>query len=295
MSVTLHAAAVSRLASGTTLQFGQLPAAVQTGLSGLATGNNLAVPVASQKVLLGNANGAETFTIRESGSGIIAFLTVDATGAVVTQPVSSTTTFGAIPSAAAVTAINNIATGLNLVAPTGSTNVSVSTPGSGPATFTVLLPRTRGRGNVSVVVDANGNPAGNMSLPFGALPTAIQTGLTTNTPTGAKALTATSPITVATQNGRTTFSARFAGAGANSIVAVDNLGALATLPSTSKVQFSTLPASSQTELQTLAAAGGFTGTIAARRAFRRSMRGLVRRSSACRCAASIPRQVCQRT
>jgi len=249
------------LGAGQTITFSEAPAAVQTGLTTLASTEGLSAPTADQRVTLGNKDGVETYTIVETGTGISARLTVDVAGASVTPPTKSTVTFGTIPDAAAASEISAIVTALNLTAPDPAATVNVSTPATGPAVYTISIARSSGHGHVSISVDANGNPVGNESLPLSALPAAIQTGLTHNAPANTTALTPTSIIVVRTQNGVTTYSARYTGTGIRATVTVDEAGSLTSLPSTTTVQFSTIPAPAQTELQTLATDAGVTGTI----------------------------------
>ena len=248
------------------IQFSQAPAKVQSGLTALASQDNVAAPTATSTVLLGNRNGVETYTIEVTGAGTDTRLTVDQNGNPVTAPVNSTGTFGAVPSAVS-TEINKIATALGLTAPASTDNVRVTTPASGPAIYTIRLSGSTSslhrRGDV-VSVDANGNPVGNQSLPFSALPTAIQNGLNGNRPSGATALDASSTQTVRvrTANGVTTYSTTFTTSGTSTTVTVNSSGQLATLPSHTTAQFSTIPQAAQTELQTLATANGVTTTIA---------------------------------
>ena len=249
------------------IQFSQAPAKVQAGLTALATHDNVAAPTATTTVLLGNRNGVETYTIDVTATGADTRLTVDQNGNPVTAPTRSTTTFGAVPSAVSAE-INKIATALGLTAPASTDNVRVTTPASGPAVYTIRLAGSttslHGRGDV-VSVDASGNPVGNQSLPFSALPTAIQNGLNTNRPSGATALDASSTQTVRvrTANGVTTYSTTFTTSGTSTTVTVNASGQLATLPSHTTAQFSTIPQAAQTELQTLATANGVATTIAA--------------------------------
>lgn len=253
---------------GATIEFSQAPTAVQTGLDTLAATDNLTAPTTTQKVYLGNSNGTETYTIDITGTGTDTKLTVDQTGTPVTSPTLSSTTFGAVTNTAVTDEINAIATALSLTAPTSTTAVSVSTAADGTATYTVRLDNgSTGswgwRGGAIVSVDSNGNPVGNQRLPLSTLSTAIQTGLTSNAPAGATALTSTSLINVRTENGSTFYSATYTSTGVRTTITVNSAGVLTSLPSTTQVQFSTLPTAAQTELQTLATADGVSGTIAA--------------------------------
>lgn len=254
----------------TSIQFSQAPSSVQTGLTALATKDNVTAPTATTTVYLGNQRGVETYTIDISATGTDTRLTVDQNGKPVTSPSNSSTTFGAVPSAVS-TEINKIASAQSLTAPASTDAVRVTTPASGAAVYTVRLTSSssssghHAHGEV-VSVDANGNPVGNQSLPFDALPTAIQDGLNTNRPSGATALdasTSTQAVRVRTANGITTYSTNFTTSGTSTTVTVDSTGTLAKLPSYTTAQFSTIPQAAQTELQTLATANGVTATIAA--------------------------------
>jgi hypothetical protein len=250
------------------IQFSQAPAKVQTGLTALASKDSVTAPTASTAVLLGNRNGVETYTIDVTGTGTDTRLTVDQNGNPVTAPTHGTTTFGAVPSAVSAE-ISKIATALSLTAPASTDSVRVTTPASGPAVYTIRLAGSsttslHGRGDV-VSVDANGNPVGNQSLPFSALPTAIQNGLNSSRPSGATALdsSSTQTVRVRTANSVTTYSTTFTTSGTSTTVTVNASGQLASLPSHTTAQFSTIPQAAQTELQTLATANGVTTTIAA--------------------------------
>lgn len=248
-----------------TIEFSQAPTAVQTGLDTLASKDSLPAPTATQTVYLGNSRGVETYSIRETGTGTVTTLTVDPSGNPVTAPTNTTTTFGAISSTAVTGEISAIATALGLTAPTATTNVRVTTPSGGTAVYTVLLSRSSGNGlyGRAVSVDANGNPVGNQNLPFSVIPTAIQTGLNTNRPSGATALAtnSTQTVNVRTANGLTTYSTTFTSSGTTTTVTVDTIGKLAKLPSHSTAQFQSIPAAAQKELQTLATGDGVIGTI----------------------------------
>ena len=246
-----------------TIQFSQAPAAVQSALDTLASTDNLAAPIATQTVYMANSNGIESYTIDIHGTGTNTMLTVDTTGAPVSKPVTSSTTFGAITNTAVTTEFNTIATALNLTAPASTSTVHVVTPASGNAVYTMNLTSGTGwhRHSVTISVDSTGNPVGNEVLPFSTLLPAVQDALNSNAPAGATPLTDTSRVRVQTLDGVTTYSATFNTTGVRTTVTVDAKGNLASLPSTSTVAFSTLSSTVQTELQTLATADGYTGTI----------------------------------
>ena len=254
---------------GNTILFSQAPSAVQSGLTSLATTDGVTTPTTSQTVYLGNRNGVETYTIKTTGTGTTTSLTVDVNGNAVTAPTNGSTTFGAISNSAVTDEISAVATALGLTAPTSTSSVRVTTPAGGTAVYTITLSgasSTTGRHHhgTTISVDANGNLVGNVTLPFSAVPTAIQNGLNANAPAGATALasTSTQSVRIATLNGVTTYSTTFNSTGTRTTVSVNAAGTLTSLPSQSKVQFSTIPVAAQTEIQTLATADGVTGTIA---------------------------------
>ena len=250
---------------GSTIQFSQTPQKVQDGLNALATAGSLTAPTSTQMVYLGNANGIETYAITLSGTGTISRLTVDQNGKAVIPPTHSNTTFSAVGNAAVTDEITNIATALNLTAPTDSTPVSVTTASDGTSTYAVRLSSATPtwhawRGTV-ITVDASGNPVGDQRLPLSVMPDPIKTGLTTNAPAGATALTDTSLVNVRTANGVTFYSATYNSAGTTSVVTVNSAGTPTSLPSVTQVDFSTVPQAAQTELQTLATAAGVADPI----------------------------------
>lgn len=250
--------------AASTILFSQAPAAVQTGLEALATTDGLTAPTSASTdtVYLRNVNGVETYTLDITSTGTTTQLTVNQKGNPVTAPANSTTTFGAISNTAVTSEISAIATALSLTAPTSTQSVKVSTPANGVATYTIRLAGSAtGFRGATISVDANGNPVGNESIPLSTLPTAIQNGLTSNAPAGATALTSSSLVRVATNNGVTTYSATYAATGTQTVVTVDATGALADLPSTSSTTFGAIPQAAQTELQTLATADGVTTAI----------------------------------
>ena len=259
-------------ARGAGIDFSQAPDAVQGGLADLATAQDLTAPTDVTPVYLGNSNGVETYSVVLAGTGTSTRLTVDVNGDPVTAPVKTTTTFGALDNAAATDRIKSIAAALGLAAPVDATVVSVSTPASGPAVYSVTLADAgtsttdtntfRRRRGTTILVDANGNPVGDQRLPLSTLTTAVQNGLTGNAPAGAAALTPASLVAVRTLNGVTTYSAAYTATGTRTTVTVNAAGALASLPSVSRVTFSSIPVAARDELQALAAADGVAGTIA---------------------------------
>lgn len=256
----------------TTIQFNQTPAAVQTGLTTLANTDKLTAPTATQTVFLSNINGVESYTIDITSTGTDSRLTVDQTGAPVTAPTQSTTTWatlngtGAGADAAAAKEITAIAAALGLIAPTDATVINVSTPATGAATYTVWLSnssKTWWRRGTLVSVDANGNPVGDQNLPFSVIPTAIQSALNSNAPTGATPIAAdsTQMVRVQTIDGVTLYSTNFTTSGTTTTITVNLAGKLANLPTHTTSTFGALSSDLQTALQTLATDAGATTKI----------------------------------
>lgn len=250
--------------------FSAAPSAVQTGLTTLAANDGLAAPTADQKVILGNSNGVETYSLTITGTGTVTRLTVDQTGAAVTAPTFTTSTFGALgtDNVAAATEISAIATALNLTAPASTTLVTVKATSTG-SVYTVRLDpsatSTTGRHSRSEVisVDSAGNPVGNQNLPFSVIPAAIQSGINANLPTGTTALAtdSTQTVRVQTLDGVVLYSTTFNVSGASTTITVNSAGTLTSLPSTTTTTFDQLTTTVQSALQTLVAAKGYTDTI----------------------------------
>jgi hypothetical protein len=260
--------------AGMTIEFNQAPAAVQTGLTSLASTDGVTAPSADSTVYLGNANGTETYTSDVTGTGTETRLTVDQNGNPVTPPTRSTTTFGAITNTAVTNEINAIASALDLTAPTSTTNVFVQTASDGSAVYSLTLTPTSSSSSTTdtdaeyershgalISVDSSGNPVGQERVPLSVLSTVIQTGLTSNAPTGATALLPASLIDVNTLEGVTLYTAHYSSTGTQTTVTVNAAGALTSLPSIVDSTFGDIPTAAQAELQALATADGFTGTI----------------------------------
>jgi uncharacterized membrane protein YgcG len=251
-----------------TIEFSQAPTAVQTGLDNLATSDNLTAPTATQTVTLSNVGGVEEYTIDITGTGTDSKLTVDQSGAPVTAPTKTTTTFGAITNTAVTNEITAIATALNLTAPASSTSILVTTSSGGASTYTVTLSSSSSThlwGGTTFTVDSSGNPVGNINLPFSVMLPAVQTGLNNAAPAGATALSSTSTQTVQvrTIDGVTTYSTTFTTTGTQTTVTVNSAGTLTNLPSTTTEQYQNIPSAAQTELAALATDNGYTATISA--------------------------------
>jgi hypothetical protein len=256
-----------------TIEFSVAPAAVQSGLTQLASNDGLDSPIATQTVKLNNLNGMESYTLILGGTGVSTRLTVDQNGNAVTKATRTTTTWDVFSAASPNSAaeIIAIASALSLTAPTASTTVTASTSSAGNTNYLVMLAPADAGGDMSashhaehgvtISVDAQGNPVGNQRLPFSVIPSAIQTALNGNMPAGATALSDGSIVNVHTVNGLTLYSATFSSTGVSTTITVDAAGTLTSLPTHSMTSFSELTSAAQTELQTLATNSGATGTI----------------------------------
>jgi hypothetical protein len=268
LSVSLLQGGYGGGGGGATIPFNQAPALVQQGLDKLATAANLTAPTTTQTVYLGNSQGIESYSVVISGTGTTTKLTVDQKGASVTTPVQSSSTLGTVNNAAVTAEITAIAAALGLTAPTAATAVDVSTPTSGPATYTVRLDSasttttTYSHGE-SISVDTSGNPVGHESLPLSVFSAAVQAALVAKAPAGASALTPTSLISVDTVDGVTLYSATYTASGVQTIVTVNTTGATNSLPTSTQTTFAdtTISQAAKDELQKLATADG-AGTIA---------------------------------
>jgi hypothetical protein len=255
------------------ISFSPLPTAIQTGLTNLASTDGDSPPTSTTEIHLGTEDGIETYTIDETNSSN---LTVDSFGNTITQPSQSSTTFGAITNSAVIKEINTIASALGLTAPTSSSTVTVLTSASGATSYAIHLDPSSSSSSSSssnatpdysafgrtVVVDSNGNPAGDEILPLSVFSAAIQNGLTSNAPAGATELTSTSPVHVQTIDGVRLYTAVYSSSGVLSAVTVNSAGTLTSKPTSTTVDFSTLPTVTQSELKSWAAAEGVTTTIA---------------------------------
>jgi hypothetical protein len=138
-------------------------------------------------------------------------------------------TFGSITDTAATNEIDALAAALNLNAPGATEGVCIHTE-DGLTTYTIKLAPASGTGDhVAVTVDAAGNPAGNSSFPFSALPTTISAGLTSLASTDSQTISSTQNVRVRTKNGQETYSVILTAPGQILIFSVDNTGAPATL------------------------------------------------------------------
>ncbi len=253
------------------IRFDQAPSAVQNGLTALAAAKNAPAPAEDQKIILGNANGIETYSFIK---GPARFkrpdpeFTVDVNGDSVASTTKSTTTFGTISNSAVTDEFDAIAAGLNVSAPASTDGIIVTTLPTGKVIYSRKFQGAGAPKGVRISVDDTGLPVGNeiggtSKVPFSALSSVIQDGLNNNAPAGASAINPSSNqiVTVRTLNGITTFSARFVANGVKTTVTVDSTGAVVTLPSQSTSVFSNIPLAARDEIQQLASDNGFGGTI----------------------------------
>jgi|GEM_PF-5439802 len=261
--------------NGTTIVFSQAPAAVQTGLDALAMTDNVTVPAATDTVYLANKHGVESYSVDISGTGTETTLTVDQSGAAITKPTKTTTTFGTLSGAttdsnvAASTEISAIATALNLTAPTDTTNVKVITFSDGTAIYTVNLTPTSATNTTDhthaykITVDSNGNPVGDEKVTFNTLPASIQNGLIAAAPTGVSFdSTSTQAVYIKTFDGVPTYTMVFTSTGTQTTITVDKTGTLVNPPSEKQTTFGAITSMAATmEIQTLATADNVTTAI----------------------------------
>jgi sulfur transfer complex TusBCD TusB component (DsrH family) len=264
---------------GSTIEFSLAPTVVQTGLNTLATADGLTDPTSTQRVVLNNVNGVETYSVTLNGTGTVSTLTVDQLGDPVTAPTNTTTTWATLSGtgtgsdSAAAAEISAIATALSLAAPASTDTVNISTTSAGAVTYSIQLSSSSTSTTsedyghnfgATVTVDSAGNPVGHQQLPFSVFSTTIQNALNAHAPTGAIALasTSTQSVDVDTTDGITTYSTIFTVTGTQTTVTVNSAGTLTSLPATTTTTFSALSSAVQTELQTLATADGVTTAIA---------------------------------
>jgi hypothetical protein len=198
-------------------------------LTSLATADSQTIS-STQTVYIRPVNSTTTYytVVLTPSTGTTIKLTSDENGNPVTAPTSSTTTFGAVTDTAATTELTSLASALNLTAPASTDNVTVRTA-NGLTTYSVSLAPTSGTGhNVTVTVDAAGNPAGHMTIPFSALSSTIAGGLTKLATADSQTIAATQNVRVATAGGTTTYTVRLVGSGQTFEYTVDTTGAAAT-------------------------------------------------------------------
>jgi hypothetical protein len=200
-------------------------------LTSLATADKTTI-AGTQTVYIRPVNSTTAYytVVLTPSAGTKITLTTDEDGNPVTPPTSSTTPFGAVTDTAATTEITSLATALSLTAPTSATSVQVETD-DGLTTYTVDLAPSSGTGHdVPVSVDAAGNPAGHMRIPFSALSSAIAGGLTTLASAESLTIASTQEVEVDTSGGVTYYTVKLAGTGQSVVLTVDTTGAAATAP-----------------------------------------------------------------
>jgi len=200
-------------------------------LNSLATADKTTI-ASTQTVYIRPINSTTTYytVVLTPSTGTKIRLTSDEDGNPVTPPTSSTTTFGAVTDTAATTEITALATALSLTAPTSTTSVKVQTA-DGLTTYTVDLAPSSGTGHdVRVTVDAAGNPAGHMRIPFSALNSTIAGGLTTLASAESLTIASTQEVEVDTSGGDTYYTVNLTGTGQSVQLTVDTTGAAATAP-----------------------------------------------------------------
>lgn len=260
------------------IAFSLIPTAAQTELDSLVTAAGLTDPTSTTSVQLGNVNGVETYSVTINGTGTVSTFTSDPSGNPVTQPTVTTTTWATLDGSgtgsdsAAASEIAAIVTALDLTAPSDDTVINVVTASDGTTTYSLNLSPSSSSSTdsdaptgpgVNITVFANGDPAGNQTLPFSVIPSTIQNALNANAPSGATALSSdsTQNVQVQTVDGVTLYSTTFTSSGTTTTVTINGSGTLTSLPTHTTTTFSTLTATEQTDLQTLATAEGDTGTI----------------------------------
>jgi hypothetical protein len=207
-------------------------AAAATELQTLATADGQTI-AGTQTVYVRQVNSSTTYYTVDltPSTGTVIKLTSDQAGNPVTSPTSTQTTFGdsSIP-AAATAEITSLASVLNATAPVSSDAVTVNTA-DGLTTYTISLApssTSSSTGNIRITVDAAGNPAGHMTIPFSALPTTIANGLTTLATADSTTIPTTQDVYVRTSGGVTTYTVDLNSSGQSLQLTVDTTGAAAT-------------------------------------------------------------------
>lgn len=239
--------------------------AIATGLQNLApTGVTLA---GSQAVLVRTGrDGTTTFTVGvQNANGTVTKITVDSTGAVVTNA-NGRTPAGAntILFSAATTAVKN---GLQALAPTGTTidaseTLYVQKLNATTTLYSVKLADSTTGHDVRITVNQTGLPAGDESVRFSQLQNgpsndqAIASAFQNLAPSGVT-IDGTQTVFVRTFNGTSTYSVTVDNSGTSTKVTVDGSGASVTpaTPSATTTTFGAAPAAVQAGLQAIAPSG----------------------------------------
>jgi hypothetical protein len=152
---------------GATIEFSQAPTAVQSGLDALAKKDNLSDPADTQKVVLGNSNGVETYSVTIDGTGSVTMLTVDQDGDAVSAPTHTTTTWATLngtgdgSNSAAAAEITAIATALDLTAPSDTDTIDVTTIASGTTLYSIHLSPASSSSTTNATDDSTTNSPDN--------------------------------------------------------------------------------------------------------------------------------------
>jgi hypothetical protein len=198
-------------------------------LNTLATADTTTI-ASTQTVYVRPINSTTTYytVVLTPSTGTKITLTSDENGNPITPPTSSTTTFGAVTDTAATGELTTLAGDLNLTAPASTDSVTVRTA-DGLTTYSIKLAPSSGTGHdVTITVDAAGNPAGNERIPFSALPTLVSTGLTGLASADSLTIAGTQEVQVRTAGGVTTYTVRLTGSGQSVEYTVDTAGDAAT-------------------------------------------------------------------
>jgi hypothetical protein len=207
-------------------------AAAATELQTLATADGQTI-AGTQSVSVHQINSTTTYysVVLAPSAGTEIKLTTDQAGNPVVPPTSSQTTFGdsSIP-AAATAEITSLASLLGATAPVSTDAVTVRTA-NGLTTYTIsLAPSTTSTttGDIRITVDAAGNPAGPMKIPFSALPAKVSAGLTTLATADSTTIPTTQDVFIHTGGGVTTYTVDLNSSGQSLQLTVDTTGAAAT-------------------------------------------------------------------
>lgn len=203
------------------IPFNALTSAASTELDTLAGDFSLTIS-STQNVYVSTAKGVTTYTVDLTSNGETYMFTVNTAGTLVSSTVPQT--FGSITDTAVTTELTTLASALKLTAPTSASVVYVTTNSSG-STYSLTLTNSTGHGHpTTLTVDSNGNPIGNDTIPFSALPTAISDGLTALATTYGATINSTESVQVQTIKGVTTYTVTLRSAGQRISLTVDTSG-----------------------------------------------------------------------
>lgn len=228
LSASHHGASTTTFAA---LQTSDAAAAAE--LTTLATADNLTIS-STQSVNVQKLTSTTTdySVVLAPSAGVRIRLTTDQAGNPVTPPTNSKVAFSTITNTAVTDELITLASDLSLAAPTATTVVDVNTT-QGLTTYSVDLAKSSGKGHKeTITVDSSGDPAGNMVIPFSALPTGgvIASGLSSLaaalSPT--QTIASTDNVVVATAGGETTYTVKLTGTGESIKLTVDTSGTATT-------------------------------------------------------------------